>query len=98
MSAPTPVAQKSLAGPAGVAIGLILAIAAWLLPVNLKSVSPALLEGAGAGTPSVSGFGLQLGEAEKIGPAELVAAAARTVGDPGASSLAEALRGLISRQ
>ena len=47
MSPPEPVAQKYLSGPVGVAVGLLLAAGAWLLPVNLKSVSPALLRGAG---------------------------------------------------
>ena len=98
MSAPAPAARKILGGPVGVAVGLLLAIAAWLMPVNLRSVSPALLQGAGEGTPSVSAFGRQLVDAEKIGPAGLVAAAARTVGDPGSRGLAAALRALISRQ
>jgi len=98
MSAPEPVAQKYLSGPVGVLVGLLLAVAAWLLPVNLKSVSPALLRGAGEGTPSVASFGRQLVESEKIGPAGLVAAAARAVGDPGAPALAQAERGLIDRQ
>jgi hypothetical protein len=42
--------------------GLALAVVAWMLPVNLKSVTPALLKAAGAGTPSLVEFGRQLVE------------------------------------
>ena len=78
--------------------GLAVAIAAWMLPVNLKSVSPALLKAAGTGTPSLVEFGRQLVDSEKIGPAALVLAAARTVGDPRASELAGDLAKLAARQ
>jgi hypothetical protein len=81
-----------------VAAGLALAAAAWLLPVNLKSVSPALLRTGGAGTQSLSEFGRQLVDSEKIGPASLVLAAARRVGDPGAPALASELDRLAARQ
>ena len=43
MSASTVNAKKTLAAPLLVLVGLALAVAAWTLPVNLKSVSPALL-------------------------------------------------------
>jgi len=69
-----------------------------MLPVNLKSIPPALLAEAGKGTPSVSALGQQLVTAEKIGPAELVLAAARTINDPGAPALATAVAGLAAHQ
>jgi hypothetical protein len=78
--------------------GLAIAIGAWMVPVNLKSVSPTLLRAAGNGTPSLAEFGGQLVDAEKIGPASLVLAAARTVGDPRAPALDRALRGLTDRE
>lgn len=78
--------------------GLLVAGAAWLLPVNLRSVSPALLRAAGGGTPSLSSFGQQLVESEKIGPASLVLAAARSVHEPGAPALGTALDQLTGRQ
>ena len=78
--------------------GAALAIGAWMLPVNLKSVSPALLRSAGEGTSSLSEFGRGLVESEKIGPAALVLAAARAAGDPGAPSLARALDRLSASQ
>jgi hypothetical protein len=81
-----------------VAAGLALAATAWLLPVNLKSVSPALLKTGGEGTQSLSGFGRQLVDSEKIGPAALVLSAARRVGDPGAAALASELDRLAARQ
>jgi len=81
-----------------VVLGLVVAVAAWLLPANLKSVSPALLRAAGAGTPSLSVYGRDLLEAERIGPAAFVLAAARITGDPGAPTLAAALEQFSARQ
>jgi hypothetical protein len=78
--------------------GLALAVAAWMLPVNLKSVTPALLKAAGAGTPSLVDYGRQLVESEKIGPAALVLTAAQTVGDARAPELADDLAKLSARQ
>jgi hypothetical protein len=81
-----------------VAAGIAVAAAAWLLPVNVKSVSPTLLRAGGRGTPSLAEFGRQLVESEEIGPASLVLAAARQTGDPGAPALAAALNDLSSRE
>jgi len=78
--------------------GLALAVVAWMLPVNLKSVTPALLKAAGAGTPSLVEFGRQLVESEKIGPAALVLTAAQAVGDARAPELADDLAKLSTRQ
>jgi hypothetical protein len=78
--------------------GLALAVVAWMLPVNLKSVTPALLKAAGAGTPSLVEFGRQLVESEKIGPAALVLTAAQVVGDARAPDLAADLAKLSARQ
>jgi hypothetical protein len=78
--------------------GMVLLAGAWALPVNLKSINPALLREAGRGTPSLTDFGLQLVESEKPGPAALVLAAARTVGDPQATRLAEALAAFGTHQ
>ena len=86
--------KPPLTAPVLVVAGLALAFAAWSLPVNLKSVSPALLREAGAGTPSLAEFGRQLVESEKVGPATLTLAAARAVDDPGAADLGRALAGL----
>jgi len=69
----------------GLGGGLLLL--AWLLPVNVKSLNPALLREAGRDTPSVSGFGRELLELDKPGPAALVLETARKVGDPGASAV-----------
>ena len=91
MSALTSPVKKPLAAPLVVAAGLLLVLAAWSLPANLKSLSPALLREAGAGTPTVATFGRQLVDSEKIGPATLTLAAARTVNDPGAPALDIAL-------
>jgi len=71
---------------------------AWLIPVNLKSITPALLRQAGLETPSVAKFGRQLLDSEKLGPAELVAAAARLVDDRDAASLDRAIHEVSLRR
>jgi len=78
--------------------GVLVAALAWVLPANFRSVSPALLEVAGSGTPTVAQFGRQLVEAEKIGPSSLVLATARTVNDPQTADLGRRLADLSSRQ
>jgi hypothetical protein len=78
--------------------GVGVALLAWLLPVNLKSFSPALLRAAGQGTPAVAELGRQLVETEKIGPAQLVLAAAKLVGDRHADSLTAAVQQLAVQQ
>jgi len=68
----------------GLGIGLLLV--AWLLPVNVKSLNTALLREAGRDTPTLAGFGRDLLELDKPGPAALVLEAARKVGDPSAGA------------
>ncbi len=96
MSEPAPAARSPLAAPLLVAAGLLLALAAWSIPANLKAISPALLREAGAGTPSLAQFGRQLVESEKIGPATLTLDAARAVADPGVAGLERALGDLAA--
>jgi hypothetical protein len=69
-------------------LGVGLLVLAWILPVNVKSLNPALLREAGRDTPTVSRFGLDLLELDKPGPAAMALDAARKVGDPGAPALA----------
>jgi len=69
----------------GLGVGLL--ALAWLLPVNVKSLNPALLREAGRDTPSVAGYGRELLELDKPGPAALVLETARKVGDPGTAML-----------
>lgn len=78
--------------------GLVLVMAAWMIPVNLKSVTPELLREAGRGSPSVAKFGQQILDSEKLGPAELVLAAARLGDDPGAAALDRGIRDVASRR
>ena len=82
----------------GAAAGLLAAAAAWMLPVNLNSVPPALLAAAGEGTPTVVELGRQLVAAEKIGPAELVLSAAQTIGSEEAPALAADVSALARHQ
>ena len=68
-------------------LGIAMLAIAWLMPVNVKSLNTALLREAGRGTPSVSGFGRELLDLDKPGPAALVLEAARKTGDSGAQAL-----------
>ncbi|MEO7414256.1 MAG: hypothetical protein ABIZ81_12955, partial [Opitutaceae bacterium] len=81
-----------------VGVGILVAVAAWSLPVNLKSVSPALLRAAGEGTPSLGSFGRELVDSEKFGPAALVLVAARAVHDPRAPVLEGLLNDVAIKQ
>jgi hypothetical protein len=87
-----------LAAPLMVVVGILVAIGAWMLPVNLKSLSPALLRAAGAHTPTLGAYGRDLVDVEKIGPAALVLAAAQATNDPRAPALAGALQEFATRQ
>ena len=98
MSDRAPKAQTPLSAFAWLGAGVGLLLAAWSLPVNLKSITPALLRAAGAGTPSVAQLGRQLVRSEKIGPAALVLAAARAVRDPDTSALRAELTQLAAHQ
>ncbi len=69
-------------------VGIALLLLAWLLPVNVKSLNPSLLREAGRETASVSGFGRELLELDKPGPAALVLETARKINDPGTAALA----------
>src|SRR5438128_2409052 len=97
-SPPNRSSLTAFTAPVLVVIGLVIAAAAWLLPVNLKSVSPALLRAAGAGTPTLGAYGRDLVDVEKIGPAALVLAAARATNDPRAPVLATAIEQFATRQ
>ena len=80
----SPSGPRSVLWQIWLVLGLGLLAIAWLMPVNLKSLNTALLREAGRGTLSVSGFGRELLEIDKPGPAELVLEAARKTGDSGA--------------
>jgi hypothetical protein len=86
------------AAPILVAAGLLVAVAGWLLPVSLKSVSRGLLHSAGAGTPTIAAYGRDLVDSDKIGPASLFLQAAKDVDDPRAPALARAIEASAGRQ
>src|SRR5689334_3401354 len=97
-SSPQKSSQTSFTAPVLAVLGLIIAAAAWMLPVNIKSVSPALLRAAGEGTPTLGAYGRDLVDVEKIGPAALVLAAAKATNDPRAPALSTAIEQFASRQ
>lgn len=90
-------ASKS-AGPIAVLAGILVGIAAWLLPAHFRSLPPALLRSAGHGSHTVAEFGEGLVAQEKIGAASLVLDTANLVQDPGAAQLKTHLDQLKSRQ
>lgn len=96
MPAPVTVGRSPL-WVGGVLLGAGLLVVAWLVPVNVKSLNPALLREAGRGTPSTSAFARELLDLDKPGPAALVLAAARQAGDPGADAVAGQLRNFATR-
>src|SRR4051812_33129727 len=98
VSSPSKNPLSAFAAPVVVIFGLAIAAAAWLLPVNLKSVSPALLRAAGKGTPSLGAYGRDLVDVEKLGPAVLVLAAAKATDDPRAPALSVAIEEFAARQ
>lgn len=90
--------RTAFTAPVLVALGVVIAVAAWLLPANLKSISPTLLRAAGQGTPTLGAYGRDLVAMEKIGPAALVLAAARATNDPRVPALDAALELFAARQ
>ncbi len=96
MTSPRPAFPRSV--PLWWLIGLGVLAAAWSVPVNLQSLTPALLARAGADTPSVARLAREWLEREKPGPAGLALAAARSLGDPQAAPLATALANAAHRQ
>jgi hypothetical protein len=72
----------SARGVAGLAmaLGLVLLLAAWAVPVHLRSVAPSLLERAGDGTPTLAELGEARLDAGQPGAAALLLAGARAAG------------------
>ncbi len=83
---------------AWLAVGLLTLVGAWMVPVNLKSLTPSVLKQAGKETPSVAAFGKQILDSEKLGPAQLVLAAARLVDDPKAPALDRSIHDVMTRR
>jgi hypothetical protein len=61
----------------GMVAGVVLIVAAWAVPVHLRSVAPALLARAGAETPSLTELGEARLDAAQPGPAALLLAGAK---------------------
>ncbi len=78
--------------------GVVLVAAGWLLPVQVQSVTPLLLREAGLGTPTLVDFGGALREADKLGPANLVGAAAVKLHVAGAEAFGRELAGTARLQ
>lgn len=108
MTATEPNAHARRAVPVGVWLGMVagwvVIVAAWAVPVHLRSVAPALVERAGAGTPSLIELGEVRLDAAQPGPAALLlAGATATVAtgaaqDAGILSLETALNKFAQRE
>jgi len=87
LTMPSTTATRTAPWQLWLGLGLGLLALAWLLPVNVKSLNTALLRAAGHETRTVAGFGRDLLELDKPGPAALVLEAAQRTGDSGANAL-----------
>ncbi|MCX6936516.1 MAG: hypothetical protein NTU80_01255 [Verrucomicrobia bacterium] len=88
MNAPAEIPRRApIAGAGlGLALGLLLLLGAWAVPVHLGSLAPALLTEAGADTPTLADLGEARLDAAQPGPAALLLAAARAAGLPPAQT------------
>jgi hypothetical protein len=83
---------------AWVAVGAVLLVVAWLMPAYWKAVAPSVIERAGKGTTTVGQLGLELLKIERVGPAGLVAEAAKSLSDPQATNVAAGVASLAARK
>lgn len=98
MTSPVPASgHRSALWQLWLGLGAGLLVLAWLLPVNVKSLNPALLREAGRDTPTAARFGRDLLQLDKPGPAALMLEAAQKVEDPAAADLAAALAAYARR-
>ncbi|HEY5551752.1 MAG TPA: hypothetical protein VIK52_07680 [Opitutaceae bacterium] len=100
MSPETATPQTSrTAGALGILLlGAALVAGAWLLPVQIRSLSPLLLREAGAGSVSLVESGERFLESERPGPATLIRDAAVALELPGAEALDSKLRSLAEER
>ena len=104
MTASASKTSSSLAGVwLGAVFGVVMLVAAWAVPVQLRSISPALLTEAGAGTPSLADLAEARLDSAQPGPAALLLAggraAARDVATVSSLSTAESgLRNFAQRE
>jgi hypothetical protein len=71
----------------GLALGALLVIAAWSVPVHLRSIAPALLARAGADSPTLAELAEARLDAAQPGAAALLAEGARLAGAPASELL-----------
>lgn len=88
----TPRTARSAGSLAILLLGAAVVAGAWLLPVQIRSLSPLLLREAGAGSVSLVESGERLLESERPGPAALIRDAAVSLGLPAGSTLDADLR------
>ncbi len=81
-----------------ITIGALMLAIAWTIPINLRSLTPAILKEAGRSTPSVGKFGRQILDSEKLGPATLFLDAARQTDVTGVPALEQAIRSVETRR
>ena len=74
-----------------VAAAFLLLLCGWLVPVHLRAVNIAVIQQAGAGSPSLIDRGLALTEEGQPAPAQLLLQAAQMENLPGVEKLAQAV-------
>lgn len=74
----------------GFAVGAGLLLAAWMVPGHLRAIAPALLERAGAGTPTVAELGEARLDLAQPGPSALLLAGVRAIAADGEAAALEA--------
>ena len=102
-SASNPAASASAARALswlGLAAGVVLLIAAWMVPVHLRALAPALLEAAGEGTATLAELGETRLEEAQPGAATLLLAGAKAAGLPESETgkLERALKDFAQRE
>ena len=61
-----------------IVVGLFFFIGGWIVPATVKSIDPLLLKKAAQNSPTIVDAGLKMVGADRVGPAQIVLAAAAT--------------------
>ena len=59
-----------------IVVGLFFFIGGWIVPATVKSIDPLLLKKAAQNSPTIVDAGLKMVGADRVGPAQIVLAAA----------------------
>ena len=74
-----------------IGVGLAVLLLGWIIPANVKSIDPLLLKKAAQNSRTIIDEGLRLVGSDRVGPAQLVLAAATGMGHTNTALLANAI-------